>query len=166
MTAEMSGTAKRLHLDLPWGRVAIALRPDLAPRHVARVTELIAGSYYDGLPFHRVIDGFMAQTGCPNGDGTGGTGVHLSAEFSDAPHVRGTVSMARRGHPDSADSQFFIVLNPAPWLDGQYTVWGEVVEGMEHMDCIKRGDDADNGTVENPDRIMRLRLADETSAAT
>ncbi len=152
-------STQRIWLDLDWGSVEIALRPDLAPAHVQRITELVESGFYDGLVFHRVIEGFMAQTGCPSGNGTSGSGKHLAAEFSEQAHVRGTVSMARRGEPDSADSQFFIVLDDAPWLDGQYTVWGEVVSGMEHIDRIRRSDDADNGTVENPDQIVRMRLA-------
>jgi len=160
MPADKASAPKRIHLDLKSGRVVIGLRPDLAPRHVARITELVGQRYYDGLAFHRVIDGFMAQTGCPNGDGTGGTGVHLDAEFSDAPHVAGTLSMARRADPDSADSQFFIMLGTATWLDGQYTVWGEVIEGMEHVNSIKLGADDDNGSVDTPDRIIAMRMAD------
>ncbi|MFO0003242.1 MAG: peptidylprolyl isomerase, partial [bacterium] len=120
--------------------------------------ELIAKGFYDGLTFHRVIDGFMAQTGDPKGDGTGGSGQNLAAEFSNAPHLRGTVSMARAMNPDSADSQFFIVLAPAPHLDGQYTVWGEVVEGMNFVDTIKKGDPMNNGAVTQPDRIIKMSL--------
>jgi peptidylprolyl isomerase len=146
------------YMQLKDGVVKIRLRPDLAPRHVARIKELIAKGFYDGLTFHRVIDGFMAQTGDPKGDGTGGSGQNLAAEFSSAPHLRGTVSMARAMNPDSADSQFFIVLAPAPHLDGQYTVWGEVVEGMNFVDSIKKGDPMDNGAVTQPDRIIKMSL--------
>jgi len=148
------------YMQLKDGVVKIRLRPDLAPRHVARIKELIAKGFYDGLTFHRVIDGFMAQTGDPKGDGTGGSGQNLAAEFSSAPHLRGTVSMARAMNPDSADSQFFIVLAPAPHLDGQYTVWGEVVEGMNFVDNIKKGDPMNNGAVTQPDRIIKMSLTD------
>jgi peptidylprolyl isomerase len=148
-----------LYLDVPTGRVVIALKPDLAPAHVARIKELAREKFYDGIAFHRVIDGFMAQTGDPRGDGTGGSGRRLKAEFSNAKHVRGTASMARSQSPDSADSQFFICFAPAPFLDGKYTVWGEVVAGMEHIDAIRKGDDKDNGAVNDPDRIVRLQVA-------
>jgi cyclophilin family peptidyl-prolyl cis-trans isomerase len=148
-----------LYLDVPMGRVVIALKPDLAPTHVARIKELAREKFYDGIAFHRVIDGFMAQTGDPRGDGTGGSGRRLKAEFSNAKHVRGTASMARSQSPDSADSQFFICFAPAPFLDGKYTVWGEVVAGMEHIDAIRKGDDKDNGAVNDPDRIVRLQVA-------
>ena len=148
------------YLQLKDGVVKIRLRPDLAPRHVARIKELIVKGFYDGLTFHRVIDGFMAQTGDPKGDGTGGSGQNLAAEFSSAPHLRGTVSMARAMNPDSADSQFFIVLAPAPHLDGQYTVWGEVVEGMNFVDTIKKGEPMNNGAVTQPDSIIKMSLTD------
>lgn len=148
-----------LIMDLEAGQVVIRLRPDLAPRHVARIKELVRAGFYDGLVFHRVIDGFMAQGGDPKGDGTGGSGQALPAEFSDAPHMRGTVSMARSGDPDSADSQFFIVLEDSPHLDGQYTVWGEVVTGMEFVDGLRKGAPWANGRVADPDRIVRLRVA-------
>ncbi len=148
-----------LHLDLAAGRVVIELKPDLAPNHVARIKELVRQGFYDGLAFHRVIEGFMAQTGDPRGDGTGGSGTKLKAEFSSGKHVRGTVSMARAGHPDSADSQFFIVLAAASHLDGKYTIWGQVVDGMDHVDRIKKGARARNGMVTDPDRIVRLRVA-------
>ncbi|WP_341703215.1 peptidylprolyl isomerase [Ferrovibrio sp.] len=156
MTAEAENT---LYLELKDGRVTIALRPDLAPNHVARIKELARQNFYDGLKFHRVIEGFMAQTGDPRGDGTGGSGQKLDAEFNDAPHVRGTCSMARAQNPNSADSQFFICFTDARFLDGQYTVWGEVTEGMEHVDAIKRGSQAQNGTVKDPDKIVSLRVA-------
>ena len=144
-----------LYLDVPAGRVVITLRPDLAPGHVARIKELVAEKFYDGVAFHRVIDGFMAQTGCPHGTGTGGSGKKLKAEFSKEKHVRGTVSMARAQNPDSGDSQFFICFEESPWLNGQYTVWGMVVEGMENIDKIKRGE-----PVSDPDRIVSARLSD------
>ena len=148
-----------LYLDLKDGRVTIELRPDLAPNHVKRIKELSRQGFYDGLKFHRVIEGFMAQTGDPRGDGTGGSGDHLKAEFSREPHVRGTLSMARAQNPDSADSQFFICFDDARFLDGQYTVWGKVVEGIEAVDAIKRGDGNRNGSVKDPDKIVRMRVA-------
>jgi peptidylprolyl isomerase len=153
--------ADTLYLDLKDGRVVIELRPDLAPKHVARIKELASKGFYDGLAFHRVIPGFMAQTGDPRGDGTGGSGQKLTAEFSDEPHVRGTLSMARSRSPDSADSQFFIVFEPAPHLDGQYTVWGKVTSGMEFVDKIKKGAAHDNGAVQNPDKIVKMQLAED-----
>jgi peptidylprolyl isomerase len=142
-----------LLLDTTKGKVSIAMRPDLAPNHVARIKELVRGGFYDGVVFHRVIDGFMAQTGCPHGTGTGGSGRKLKAEFSKENHVRGTVSMARAQNPDSADSQFFVCFADSPWLNGQYTVWGKVTEGMENIDKIKRGE-----PVTNPDRIISAKL--------
>src|SRR5687767_16019961 len=120
-------------LETTKGRVVIEMRPDLAPGHVARIKELVREGFYDGIVFHRVIEGFMAQTGCPQGTGTGGSGKKLKAEFSSEKHVRGTVSMARAQNPDSADSQFFICFADSPWLNGQYTVWGKVIEGMENI---------------------------------
>ena len=154
-----------LYLELEQGRVVIALRPDLAPNHVARIKELARAGFYDGLTFHRVIEGFMAQTGDPEGDGTGGSGKNLKAEFSDAKHVRGTLSMARARSPDSADSQFFIMFATSPHLDGQYTVWGQVTEGMEFVDQIKRGSQSDNGKVTDPDHIVSLKVAADVEAA-
>ena len=156
MAADLENT---LYVDVPDGRVVIAMRPDLAPGHVAQIKALARRGFYDGVPFHRVIDGFMAQTGDPTGTGTGGSGNKLKAEFSNKKHVRGTVSMARAQDPNSADSQFFICFAPAPFLDGQYTIWGEVVSGMEHIDAIKKGDQARNGTVSNPDKIIRMQVA-------
>ncbi|MBP7065521.1 peptidylprolyl isomerase [Ferrovibrio sp.] len=156
MSADLENT---LYLELKGGRVTIALKPDLAPKHVARIKELARLHFYDGLKFHRVIEGFMAQTGCPKGTGTGGSGQNLKAEFNDAPHMRGTCSMARAQHPDSADSQFFICFDDARFLDGQYTVWGQVTEGMEFVDGIKRGSQRDNGAVTDPDKIVSLRVA-------
>ncbi len=147
-----------LYLDLERGRVVIELRPDLAPNHVARIKELAREGFYDGIVFHRVIEGFMAQGGDPTGTGTGGSGQNLKAEFSDEPHVRGILSMARSGHPDSADSQFFIVLADAPHLDGQYTVWGKVVEGMDNVDLLKRGAPG-SGIVDGPDKIVKMQVA-------
>ena len=148
-----------LILELKTGPVAVALRPDLAPNHVARIKELTRKGFYDGLVFHRVIDGFMAQGGDPTGTGTGGSGVKLPAEFSKEPFVRGTVGMARSASPDSADSQFFICFAPASFLNGQYTVFGQVVSGMEYVDKIKKGDAAANGIVSNPDKIIKMRVA-------
>jgi peptidylprolyl isomerase len=148
-----------IYLDLESGRVVIELRPDLAPKHVERIKELTRQGFYDGLKFHRVIEGFMAQTGDPRGDGTGGSGKKLPAEFSAEKHVRGTVSMARAMDPNSADSQFFIVFEPASHLDRQYTVWGRVVEGMEFVDQIKKGSPRANGSVSDPDHIVRMQVA-------
>ncbi len=148
-----------LYMDLRDGRVVIEMRPDLAPSHVTRIRELVRQGFYDGLTFHRVIRGFMAQTGDPRGDGTGGSGVNLPAEFTDTPFERGTVGMARSSDPNSADSQFFICFARAPHLDGQYTVWGQVVSGMDHVDGIKKGASHRNGLVRNPDRILRLQVA-------
>ncbi|MDA1070228.1 MAG: peptidylprolyl isomerase [Proteobacteria bacterium] len=154
-----------LYLDLKDGRVVIKLRPDLAPNHVARIKELARQGFYDGIVFHRVIDGFMAQTGDPTGTGAGGSGQKLKAEFSQEPHVRGTVSMARAQSPDSADSQFFICFDDARFLDGQYTVWGEVVEGMEFVDNIKKGSQANNGSVTGPDAIVKMQVAADAEGA-
>ena len=147
-----------LVLTLKDGPVVIKLRPDLAPNHGARIKELAREGFYDGTPFHRVIPGFMAQGGDPTGTGTGGSGKNLNAEFSSARHVRGTTSMARAQSPNSADSQFFICFAPAPFLDGKYTIWGEVVEGMDHVDNIKKGDAADNGSVDRPDKIVSMKV--------
>lgn len=148
-----------LYLDLPDGRVVIQMRPDLAPKHVERIKQLARQGFYDGLAFHRVIPDFMAQTGDPRGDGTGGSGKRLQAEFSKAPHVRGTVSMARANDPNSADSQFFICFAPASFLDGQYTVWGEVISGMEFVDKIKAGSQINNGAVKDPTKIVKMQVA-------
>lgn len=148
-----------LYLDLEAGRVVIKLRPDLAPKHVERIKELTREGFYDGLTFHRVIEGFMAQGGDPKGDGTGGSGQKLPAEFSNENHVRGTVSMARSSNPNSADSQFFIVFADAPHLDGQYTIWGQVVSGMEYVDGLKKGAPWANGRVADPDHIVKMQVA-------
>ena len=145
-----------LVLQTTCGEVVIAMRPDLAPRHVARIKELVRAGFYDSVVFHRVIEGFMAQTGDPTGTGTGGSGKKLAAEFSREPHVRGTVAMARSQNPDSADSQFFICFADSPWLNGQYTVWGAVVGGMENVDRIRRGE-----PVKNPDRILSARIGSD-----
>lgn len=146
-----------LLLKLKNGDVVIEMFSDDAPNHVARIKELVRAGFYNGLKFHRVIDGFMAQTGCPFGTGTGGSGKKLKAEFNRRPHLRGTVSMARAMDSDSADSQFFICFAEAPWLNGQYTVWGEVVSGMEYVDMIKRGTGA-NGMVSQPDEIVSVAV--------
>jgi peptidylprolyl isomerase len=155
MTADLENS---LYLDVPAGRVVIELLPDLAPVHVARIKELARQGYYDGLAFHRVIDGFMVQTGCPNGTGTGGSGKKLKAEFSGERHVRGICSMARTSDPNSADSQFFIMLATSSHLDRQYSVWGRVTAGMEHIDAIKKGESR-SGAVDNPDHIVKLQVA-------
>jgi peptidylprolyl isomerase len=143
-----------LYLDLKDGRVTIKLRPDLAPGHVARIKELAREGFYDGLLFHRVIDGFMAQTGDPQGNGTGGSGKKLKAEFTREPFKRGTVGMARAQSPDSGDSQFFIMFDDGSFLNGKYTVWGQVTGGMEHVDKIKRGEPPSN-----PDKIVKMQVA-------
>jgi len=150
-----------LYMDLKYGRVVIEMRPDLAPKHVARIKELVKQGFYNGVPFHRVIDGFMAQTGDPTGTGMGGSGQNIAAEFSKEPHVRGTVSAARAQSPNSADSQFFICFADSPWLNGQYTIWGKVTSGMEFIDKIKKGSDSDNGSVPEGERdvIVKMMLA-------
>jgi len=142
-----------LTLETTQGPVVIAMRPDLAPGHVARIKELVKEGFYDGIVFHRVIDGFMAQTGCPEGTGTCGSGQKLKAEFNKEPHVRGTVSMARAASPNSGDSQFFICFADARFLDNQYTAWGTVIEGMDNVDKIKRGE-----PVANPDKIVKATM--------
>ncbi|HLW28126.1 MAG TPA: peptidylprolyl isomerase [Kiloniellales bacterium] len=155
----MSAPEDTLVMELPGGQVTIALRPDLAPQHVARVKELVRGGFYDGLAFHRVIDGFMAQTGCPQGTGTGGSGQKLKAEFSQTPFTRGTIGAARTQDPNSADSQWFICFGDASWLNGQYTVWGEVVEGMEAVDALRKAPASDpSGRVPDPDRILSIKV--------
>ena len=148
-----------LYIDLKDGRVVIEMRPDLAPNHVKQIKELAREGKYDGVPFHRVIEGFMAQTGDPTGTGSGGMGELLKAEFSKEPHARGTVSMARTNDPNSARSQFFIVFKDSNFLDGQYTVWGKVVSGMEFVDKIKRGA-AGSGAVAAPaDKMIKVQVA-------
>lgn len=146
-----------LLLKLKDGDVVIEMFPDVAPNHVKRIKELVRQGFYNGLKFHRVIEGFMAQTGCPLGNGTGGSGKKLKAEFNKMPHKRGTVSMARSMFPDSADSQFFICFDDCDWLNGQYTVWGEVTSGMEFVDMIKKGTGS-NGAVSNPDEIISMSV--------
>lgn len=151
MSVDLENT---LVIETTKGRVVIELRPDLAPNHVARVKELAREKFYDGIVFHRVIDGFMAQTGCPRGTGTGGSDKpDLKAEFSSEQHDRGTVSMARAQNPNSANSQFFICFERSPWLDRQYSVWGKVTEGMDVVDTIKRGE-----PVRDPDKIITMRV--------
>jgi cyclophilin family peptidyl-prolyl cis-trans isomerase len=155
-TAEAQDNSKEniLYLDLTYGRVVIQLRPDLAPQHVARIKQLVRQGFYNGIVFHRVIPGFMAQTGDPTGTGTGGSGKTLPAEFSREPYVRGTIGMARTQDPNSGDSQFFIMFAPAPHLNGQYTVWGKVIEGMQFVDKIKPGQPP-----QNPDKIVKMQVA-------
>jgi len=148
-----------LYLELKDGRVVIELRPDLAPKHVERIKRLAREGFYDGIVFHRVIDGFMAQTGDPTGTGAGGSDYpDLPAEFNAEPHSRGAVSMARSSNPDSANSQFFIVFDDARFLDRQYTVWGRVTSGMEFVDMIAKGHPR-TGSVDNPDKIISLKVA-------
>jgi peptidylprolyl isomerase len=148
-------------LDTAYGRVVIKLRPDLAPKHAERIKTLAREKFYDNVPFHRVIPGFMAQTGDgQRGDGTGGSKYpNLSAEFSNVPFKRGIVGMARSQNPNSANSQFFIMFGEASGLNGQYTVIGEVVSGMAAVDKLKKGSDAQDGAVTNPDRIVRMQVA-------
>ncbi len=158
-SAQGTDPENTLVLELEDGTVTIRMRPDLAPNHVERIKRLVREGFYDGVVFHRVIPGFMAQTGDPTGTGTGGSEYpDLRAEFSDARHVRGTVSMARTPDPNSANSQFFIMFEPAPHLDGQYTVWGEVVDGMDVVDQLKKGR-GQGGMVSDPDRIVRATIA-------
>jgi cyclophilin family peptidyl-prolyl cis-trans isomerase len=149
-----------LIIELKSGPVVVALRPDLAPNHVARYKELARKGFYDGVVFHRVIPDFMAQTGDPTGTGSGGSDLpDLKAEFSAEKHKRGTVSAARTNNPNSANSQFFICLADAPWLDRQYSVWGQVVEGMEHVDAIKKGGEHNNGAISGaPDKMLKVRV--------
>ena len=144
---------EQLVFTLEGGDVTIKLRPDLAPKHVARITEMAKEGFYDGLNFHRVIDGFVAQGGCPNGNGMGGSGQHIPAEYTAQPHVRGTMSMARAADPDSASSQFFICLDDVPYLNNQYTVWGEVISGMEHVDALPKGEPP-----ANPGKIIKASV--------
>jgi peptidylprolyl isomerase len=160
MAADLENT---LYLDVPAGRVVIEMRPDLAPEHCAHIKSLARRGFYDGIVFHRVIAGFMAQTGDPTGTGSGGSGHRLKAEFSSEPHVRGVASMARTSDPNSADSQFFICFADATFLDNQYTVWGKVTEGMEHIDAIKKGD-ARSGAVADPDKITKMQVAADAAA--
>jgi peptidylprolyl isomerase len=150
-----------IFIDTKYGRIAIKLRPDLAPKHVERIKQLAREGFYNNVPFHRVIAGFMAQTGDgQNGDGTGGSKYpNLPAEFSNVPYSRGVVGMARTSDPNSANSQFFIMLAENPGLNGKYTVVGEVVSGMDVVDKIKKGPESQNGAVSNPDKITRMQVA-------
>ncbi|WP_407660402.1 peptidylprolyl isomerase [Kaistia algarum] len=152
--ADIKDPENTLILETTKGTAVIELRPDLAPGHVARIKELAREGFYDGVVFHRVIDGFMAQTGDPTGTGMGGSGKKLKAEFNREPHRRGTASMARAQDPNSGDSQFFICFGDASFLNGQYTVWGQVIEGMENIDKIKRGE-----PVKDPDKIISAKVA-------
>lgn len=154
----MADPENTLLMETTQGTVTIELAPDKAPNHVARIKDLAREGFYDGIVFHRVIDGFMAQAGCPKGTGTGGSDKpDLKAEFNDTPHVRGTCSMARTSDPNSANSQFFICFDDVRFLDGQYTAWGQVTDGMDAVDKLKRGE-----PVQNPDRIVSLRVAADT----
>jgi len=148
-----------LYIDLKDGRVVIEMRPDLAPKHVAQIKKLAREGKYDGVVFHRVIEGFMAQTGDPTGTGSGGMGETLKSEFSKEPHVRGSVSMARTSDPNSARSQFFIVFKDSNFLDGQYTVWGKVTSGMEFVDKIKRGQGQSGAVPAPPDKMIKVQVA-------
>ena len=154
---QVSDAENALLLKTKDGDVVIEMFVTDAPNHVARIKELVRQGFYNGLKFHRVIEGFMAQAGCPRGDGTGGSGKKLKAEFNKIRHQRGIVSMARAMNPDSADSQFFICYDDCPWLDGQYTVWGKVVSGMEHIDALKKGF-GPSGMVDNPDEIVSIEV--------
>jgi peptidylprolyl isomerase len=158
--AEYKDPENTLLIETTKGNVVIEMRPDLAPNHVAHIKKLAREGFYDGIVFHRVIDGFMAQTGCPHGTGTGGSKYpNLKQEFNAEPHVRGVASMARAQNPDSANSQFFIVFDDARFLDRQYTVWGKVIEGMENVDKIKRGE-----PVREPDKMISVRVAADVAA--
>ena len=153
-----------LYLNLKDGRVVIKMLPEQAPMHVQRITTLVRKGFYDGLTFHRVIEDFVAQGGDPKGDGTGGSGKKIAAEISQLKHKRGVVSMARGVDLNSADSQFFIVLDDQPYLDGKYTIWGHVIDGMEYVDNIKKGNPGLNGTVEDPDKIISMEIAIDTES--
>ncbi|MGI9421975.1 MAG: peptidylprolyl isomerase [Hyphomicrobiaceae bacterium] len=157
--ADIKDPENTLLLETTQGQVVIELRPDLAPKHVERIKTLARENFYDGIVFHRVIDGFMAQTGCPQGTGTGGSSYSdLEAEFNAEPHVRGVCSMARAASPNSANSQFFICFDDATFLDNQYTAWGKVIDGMDNVDKIKRGE-----PVQSPDSIVAMRVAADVS---
>jgi peptidylprolyl isomerase len=154
-----------LILTTKHGKVVIRLRPDLAPKHVAQIKTLVKRKFYDGIVFHRVIPGFMAQTGDPTGTGSGGSDLpNIPAEFSSAPFKRGTLGMARAQDPNSANSQFFICFDDASFLNNNYTVFGEVVSGMEAIDKLKAGTQANNGQVDHPDKILSLRFAPDAKA--
>ena len=151
---------QKIKMNMVGDDVVIETLPNVAPKHVARIVELVKSGFYNGLTFHRVIEGFMAQTGCPLGNGTGGSGVKIPAEFSRETFSRGAVGMARALDVNSADSQFFICFADCAFLDGKYTLWGRVVSGMDVVDKIKRGDEMDNGHVENPDKIIKMEVID------
>jgi len=159
-TSDQLDPENTLYVELTHGRVVIRMRPDLAPKHVERIKQLARQGFYDGTPFHRVIEGFMAQGGDPTGTGSGGSNLpNLPAEFTrSAQFLRGTVGAARTGDPNSANSQFFIMFDSASHLDGQYTIWGEVVSGMDYVDKIERGSGG-SGSVSNPDKIVRMQVA-------
>lgn len=154
----MANPEDTLIIETSKGNVVVEMRPDLAPNHVARIKELARQGFYDGVPFHRVIEGFMAQTGDPTGTGAGGSGQKLQAEFNAEPHTRGAVSMARAQSPDSGDSQFFICFDDATFLDRKYTLWGRVIEGMENVDQINKGEPP-----ANPDKIVSVKVAADTA---
>ncbi len=161
---EITDPENTLVMELETGRAFIEMRPDLAPNHVRRIKELVREGFYDGLTFHRVIPGFMAQGGDPTGDGSGGTGQNIDAEFSDVPHRRGTVSMARTDDPNSADSQFFVVIGEeVPELDGKYTVWGQVIHGMKSVMRVRKGSRALDGRVFKPTKILSIVVAADDS---
>jgi cyclophilin family peptidyl-prolyl cis-trans isomerase len=152
---EIKDPENTLIMETSHGKVVIEMRPDLAPGHVTHIKELVREGFYDGIKFHRVIEDFMAQTGCPQGTGMGGSGrPDIKAEFSSEPHIRGTASMARAQSPDSANSQFFICFGETPFLNNQYTVWGQVIEGMDAIDNIKKGE-----PVNDPDEIVSMKVA-------
>ena len=153
--ADIKDPENTLIMETSKGKVVIALRPDLAPKHVERIKQLARENFYDGIPFHRVIEGFMAQTGCPQGRGTGQSKhPNLAAEFNKEKHVRGVCSMARSSMPNSANSQFFICFSDASFLDGQYTAWGQVIEGMDNVDKLARGEPP-----KSPDKMISVRVA-------
>lgn len=160
-SAQKANIDNILYIDLKYGRVVIEMLPQIAPGHVERIKTLARQKFYDGIVFHRVIDGFMAQTGDPTGTGMGGSKLpDLKAEFSDEPHIKGAVSMARAANPNSANSQFFIVTDDSRFLDNQYTVWGRVIQGMEFVDKIKKGG-GQNGSVSNPDSMIKVSVGSD-----
>ncbi|HEY4163584.1 MAG TPA: peptidylprolyl isomerase [Dongiaceae bacterium] len=159
--AQSDPVGNTLYLDLKDGRVTILLSPNVAPKTVAHIKELVRKGFYNNTPIHRVIPGFMAQMGDPTGTGSGpGSGQTVPAEFNKLPFDRGTVGLARTSDPNSGDSQFFICFAPSPFLNGQYTVFGQVTSGMDVVDKIKPGDESNNGTVDNPDKIIKATLGD------
>ncbi len=164
IAADTATAENTLYLDLKDGRVVIQMLPELAPNHVKRIKDLVKQKFYDGIVWHRVMEGFMAQSGDPTGTGMGGSGQKIGAEFTSAPFVRGVVGMARSQDPNSGDSQFFIMLADNPGLNGNYTVWGKVIKGMEFVDKIKKGNLSLNGQVRDPDKIISIRLASDEKA--